>query len=103
MAAVPTGCTAAFHEQQVPPLRRRFRSDSRGNDKTSFIRRKVLYSSRFLTYAATFPGWQSFLVTVAKLLAQDQGQAVFVVADYYYFGVGALGQIFGGFDSLPFQ
>jgi len=41
--------------------------------------------------------------TPHELLSQDQGQAILVVADYYDFGVGALSQIFGGFDAFPLQ
>src|ERR1700734_631718 len=40
---------------------------------------------------------------VPDLLSQDQWQAVFVVADYYYFGVGAFGQVLSRFDSFPFE
>ena len=37
------------------------------------------------------------------LLSQNQRQAVLVVTDYDDFGVGALGQVFGGFDAFPFE
>src|SRR3954468_14078403 len=37
------------------------------------------------------------------LLSEDQWEAVLVVADHNHFGIRTLGEIFRGFDSLPFQ